>query len=32
MIAAAAIEQGYAVMTANVRHFQKISGIKVVSF
>ena len=32
MIAAAAIEQGYAVLTGNVRHFQKIPGLSVVSF
>lgn len=31
MIAAAAIEQGYAVLTGNVRHFQKIPGLSVVS-
>jgi len=30
MIAAAAIEQGYAVLTANVRHFQKIPGLNVI--
>ncbi len=32
MIAAAAIEQGYAVLTGNVRHFQKIPGLIVVPF
>jgi predicted nucleic acid-binding protein len=32
MIAAAAIEQGYAVLTGNVRHFQKIPGLTVVPF
>jgi predicted nucleic acid-binding protein len=32
IIAAAAIEQGYAVLTSNVRHFQKIPGVKVVQF
>jgi tRNA(fMet)-specific endonuclease VapC len=31
MIAVAAIEQGYAVFTGNVRHFQKIPGLTVVS-
>ena len=31
MIAAAALEQGYAVLTGNVRHFQKIPGLTVVS-
>ena len=31
MIAAAAIEQGYAVLTGNVGHFQKIPGLKVIS-
>jgi predicted nucleic acid-binding protein len=31
-IAAAAIEQGYAVLTGNVRHFQTIPGLQVVSF
>ena len=30
MIAAAAIEQGYAVLTGNLRHFQKVPGLKVV--
>ncbi|MBL8293826.1 MAG: PIN domain-containing protein [Bryobacterales bacterium] len=30
MIAAAAIEQGYAVLTGNLRHFQKIPGLTVV--
>jgi predicted nucleic acid-binding protein len=29
MIAAAAIEQGYAVLTGNERHFQKIPGLTV---
>jgi predicted nucleic acid-binding protein len=27
MIAASAIEQGYAVVTGNTRHFQKIPGL-----
>jgi predicted nucleic acid-binding protein len=31
MIAAAAIEQGYAVLTGNVRHFQMIPGLQVIS-
>jgi predicted nucleic acid-binding protein len=31
MIAAAAIEQGYAVLTGNVRHFRMIPGLQVVS-
>ena len=31
MIAAAAIEQGYAVLTGNVRHFRKIPGLQVIS-
>jgi predicted nucleic acid-binding protein len=31
MIAAAAIEQGYAVLTSNFRHFQRIPGLQVVS-
>ena len=30
MIAAAAIEQGYAVLTGNLRHFQKVPGLVVV--
>ena len=30
MIAVAAIEQGYAVLTGNLRHFQKIPGLTVV--
>ncbi len=29
MIAAAAIEQGYAVLTENLRHFEKIPGVPV---
>ena len=29
MIAAAAIEQGYAILTENLRHFEKISGLVV---
>ena len=29
LIAAAAIEQGYAVLTENLRHFEKIPGIRV---
>jgi tRNA(fMet)-specific endonuclease VapC len=32
MIAAAAIEQGYAVLTGNLRHFQKIPNLMVVPF
>ena len=32
MIAAAAIEQGYAVLTTNLRHFQKIPNLSVVPF
>jgi tRNA(fMet)-specific endonuclease VapC len=32
MIAAAAIEQSYAVLTGNVRHFQKIPGLTVIAF
>lgn len=32
MIAAAAIEQGYAVLTSNLRHFQKIPGLTVIPF
>ena len=32
MIAASAIEQGYAVLTGNLRHFQKIPGLTVLSF
>jgi len=31
MIAAAAIEQGYAVLTENVRHFHKIPGLMVLT-
>jgi tRNA(fMet)-specific endonuclease VapC len=31
MIAAAAIEQGYGVLTGNIRHFRKIPGLTVVS-
>jgi tRNA(fMet)-specific endonuclease VapC len=31
LIAAAAIEQGYAVLTGNLRHFQKVPGLTVVS-
>ncbi len=30
LIAAAAIEQGYAVLTENLRHFEKIPGLRVV--
>ncbi len=30
MIAVAAIEQGYAVLTGNLRHFQKVPGLMVV--
>jgi predicted nucleic acid-binding protein len=29
MIAAAAIEQGYAILTENLRHFEKIPGLVV---
>jgi predicted nucleic acid-binding protein len=32
LIAAAAIEQEYAVLTGNVRHFQMIPGLNVVPF
>lgn len=32
MIAAAALEQGYAVLTHNLRHFQRIPGLNVISF
>lgn len=32
MIAVAAIEQGYAVLTVNLRHFQKVPGLTVVPF
>lgn len=32
LIGASAIEQGYAVATLNVRHFQKIPGLQVISF
>jgi len=32
MIAAAAIEQGYAVLTGNLRHFQRIPGLTVIAF
>lgn len=31
MIAVAAIEQGYAVLTGNTRHFQKVPGLMVVA-
>ncbi len=31
MIAVAAMEQGYAVLTRNLRHFQKIPGLAVIS-
>ena len=31
MIAVAAIEQGYAVLTGNLRHFQKIPGLTVLA-
>jgi len=30
LIAAAAIEQGYAVLTKNLRHFEKIPGVQIV--
>lgn len=29
LIAAAAIEQGYAVLTHNLRHFERVPGLKV---
>ena len=32
LIGASAIEQGYAIATLNVRHFEKIPGLKLVSF
>ena len=32
LIAAAAIEQSYAVLSGNLRHFQKIPGLRVVSW
>jgi predicted nucleic acid-binding protein len=32
MIAAAAIEQGYAILTGNHRHFLKIPGLTVLTF
>ena len=32
MIAAAAIEQGYAVLTGNVRHVAKIPGLAVIPY
>jgi predicted nucleic acid-binding protein len=32
LIAAAAIEQGYAVLTENIRHFRKIPGLVVLKF
>jgi len=32
LIAAAAIEQGYAVLTGNLRHFQKVPTLRVVSW
>lgn len=31
MIGAAAIEQGFAVLTGNIRHFSKIPGLAIVS-
>lgn len=31
MIAVSAIEQGYAVLTGNLRHFRKIPGLKVLT-
>jgi hypothetical protein len=31
LIGASAIEQGYAVATLNLRHFEKIPGLKVVT-
>jgi predicted nucleic acid-binding protein len=30
LIAAAAIEQGYAMLSSNLRHFRKIPGLQVV--
>jgi predicted nucleic acid-binding protein len=32
LIGASAVEQGYAVVTLNFRHFQKIPGLQVLSF
>jgi predicted nucleic acid-binding protein len=32
MIAATALEQGYAVLTRNLRHFQKLPGLTVLPF
>ncbi len=32
LIGASAIEQGYALATLNTRHFQKVPGLKIVSF
>ena len=32
LIAAAALEQGYAILTGNVRHFQRIPGLDVLPF
>jgi predicted nucleic acid-binding protein len=32
MIGAAALEQGYAILTRNLRHFQKIPDLTVVPF
>ena len=29
LVAAAAIEQGYAVLTENLRHFEKVPGVRV---
>ena len=29
LIAAAAIEQGYAVLTENLRHFEKVPGVRI---
>ena len=31
LIAASAIEQGYAILTENLRHFQKIPGLTVLT-
>jgi predicted nucleic acid-binding protein len=31
-IAAAAIEQGYAVLTENLRHFEKVPGVRILKF
>lgn len=31
LIAVGAIEQGYAVLTANIRHFEKFPGLRVLA-